>query len=232
MFKFKLKSNFYEKVHMRFILIVALVLFIVFSIIVLCIIFSGSLSKNKTAVVQVIKADDRQIKIKPESRGGMNVPNRDRLIYHNMISQNDNRQQIERLLSPIEQPLELNEQYKLSIDPKLIVTSSDKSIAKSITNANTDVTNTLSNKVIKAANDWTVQLGSLKTEEDAKNEWLRIKKFNKDVLGSFDGNIVRIMFANNEIFWRIRIGPMTEEQARNICDNLSKRSQVCFFVKK
>ncbi|MDR3326376.1 MAG: SPOR domain-containing protein [Rhodospirillaceae bacterium] len=217
---------------MRFILIVALVLFIVFSIIVLCIIFSGSLSKNKTAVVQVIKADDRQIKIKPESRGGMNVPNRDRLIYHNMISQNDNRQQIERLLSPIEQPLELNEQYKLSIDPKLIVTSSDKSIAKSITNANTDVTNTLSNKVIKAANDWTVQLGSLKTEEDAKNEWLRIKKFNKDVLGSFDGNIVRIMFANNEIFWRIRIGPMTEEQARNICDNLSKRSQVCFFVKK
>ncbi|MBI2236889.1 MAG: SPOR domain-containing protein [Magnetospirillum sp.] len=51
----------------------------------------------------VIKADDRPIKVRPDDRGGMQVPNQDKLVYERMDGgEGDGR--VERLLPPPEQP--------------------------------------------------------------------------------------------------------------------------------
>jgi hypothetical protein len=54
--------------------------------------------------VPVIKADDRPIKIRPDDRGGMKVPNQDTLVYERMESGADAEGRVETLLPPPETP--------------------------------------------------------------------------------------------------------------------------------
>lgn len=53
--------------------------------------------------IPVIKADERPIKIRPDDRGGMQVPNQDKLVYERM-EQGEGDAKVERLLPPPEQP--------------------------------------------------------------------------------------------------------------------------------
>lgn len=55
------------------------------------------------AGIPVIKADERPIKIRPDDRGGMQVPNQDKLVYERM-EQGEGDSKVERLLPPPEQP--------------------------------------------------------------------------------------------------------------------------------
>ncbi|TAN54886.1 MAG: SPOR domain-containing protein [Magnetospirillum sp.] len=54
--------------------------------------------------VPVIKADDRPIKVRPDDRGGMQVPNQDKLVYERMDQSPDNDPKVERLLPQAEAP--------------------------------------------------------------------------------------------------------------------------------
>ncbi|MDO8606095.1 MAG: SPOR domain-containing protein [Phaeospirillum sp.] len=54
--------------------------------------------------VPLIKADDRPIKVRPDDRGGMQVPNQDKLVYERMDQGSDNDPKVERLLPQAEAP--------------------------------------------------------------------------------------------------------------------------------
>jgi len=54
--------------------------------------------------VPVISADQRPIKIRPDDRGGMQVPNQDKLVY-GRLEQGDGDAKVERLLPQAEQPV-------------------------------------------------------------------------------------------------------------------------------
>jgi cell division septation protein DedD len=79
---------------------------------------------------------------------------------------------------------------------------------------------------------WLVQLAALKNEADAKNEWNRLRGANKELLGDYSSDIVRVDLGSKGVFWRLRAGPMDEGQARTLCSALAKRSQGCILVKK
>ncbi|MBF0335247.1 MAG: SPOR domain-containing protein, partial [Alphaproteobacteria bacterium] len=53
--------------------------------------------------VPTITADQAPLKARPDDRGGMDVPNQDKLVY-NRMGGNANEPQVERLLPPPEQP--------------------------------------------------------------------------------------------------------------------------------
>src|SRR5579859_3068290 len=61
----------------------------------------GEAPKDHQSSVPIIHADDKPIKVKPQDRGGMDVPNQDKLIYDRMAAKNGD-QQPERLLPPPE----------------------------------------------------------------------------------------------------------------------------------
>jgi hypothetical protein len=56
------------------------------------------------AGLQVIKADDRPIKLRPDDRGGMQVPNQDKLVYERMEPGTEGDAKVERLLPAAEAP--------------------------------------------------------------------------------------------------------------------------------
>lgn len=62
----------------------------------------GEAPKDHQLSVPVIHAEDKPIKVKPQDRGGMDVPNQDKLIYDRMAAKKD-EQEPERLLPPPEQ---------------------------------------------------------------------------------------------------------------------------------
>lgn len=57
------------------------------------------------AEVPVVEAEPGEPKVRPESEGGMNVPNQDKLIYE-QLSQGEGEPAVERLLPPPEEPLD------------------------------------------------------------------------------------------------------------------------------
>lgn len=64
--------------------------------------FLGTTSSLPTGV-PVIKADERPLKVRPDDRGGMQVPNQDKLVYERLDSTPQD-QPVERLLPPPEAP--------------------------------------------------------------------------------------------------------------------------------
>ena len=61
-------------------------------------------SGNNGTGIPVITSDQRPIKIRPDDRGGMQVPNQDKLVY-GRLEQGEGDAKVERLLPPAEQPV-------------------------------------------------------------------------------------------------------------------------------
>jgi cell division septation protein DedD len=59
---------------------------------------------ESTREAPIIKADDRPLKVRPDEPGGMEVPNRDMLVYRRLEGANE-KQAVERLLPEPEQPV-------------------------------------------------------------------------------------------------------------------------------
>ena len=64
----------------------------------------GEQAKPLNAGAPVVHADDRPVKTRPQDRGGMDVPNQDKLVYERMSGNAEGEPQAERLLPPPEQP--------------------------------------------------------------------------------------------------------------------------------
>jgi hypothetical protein len=229
--------------------------------------------------VPLITADDKPIKTKPgpEERGGMDVPNRDKLVYEKMGSSQESEPQSERLLPPPEVPAAPPVQPRSpsikpafqTPPPKEINTANlppepakpAKPVPGTTANQAMPMAPALSApapapmaKAAKAApapaakvapaaaapivlhppggSAWHVQLGSLKSEADGKAEWTHIHSTNKDVLGSYSGEVVRTDLGAKGIYWRIYAGPMDEAKARTVCAQLAKRNQGCIIGKE
>ncbi|HIJ63015.1 MAG TPA: SPOR domain-containing protein [Rhodospirillaceae bacterium] len=64
----------------------------------------GEQVKPQNVGAPVVHADDRPVKTRPQDRGGMEVPNQDKLVYEKMSGNAEGEPQQERLLPPPEQP--------------------------------------------------------------------------------------------------------------------------------
>ena len=67
-------------------------------------IFFSEAPRSAQQPLPVIKADQAPIKTRPEDRGGMEVPNQDKLVYDRMGTGDNNQTRMERLLPPPEVP--------------------------------------------------------------------------------------------------------------------------------
>lgn len=83
-----------------------------------------------------------------------------------------------------------------------------------------------------AAGSYRLQLGALKTEDAAKQEWLRLQRQQPDVLGKLSLTVSRVDLGDRGIYYRIQAGPIGDAaQAAQSCAALKSRNVGCILVK-
>jgi len=188
--------------------------------------------------VPLIRADASPTKVKPEKPGGMEVPDRDKLIY------TQKRATVEHLLPPPEKPMPRpagpGASTAQSGAPSLPLGSPAATATASSTAAaaNPPVkTVATSNGAAKPAsvqpspakvNGTRMQFASVRSEEEAIQEWNRIKRGNSDLLGNLSVTPVRADLGEKGIFYRVLSGPVAD--AERVCRELNQRNVGCIIA--
>jgi SPOR domain len=198
--------------------------------------------------VPLIRADERPTKVKPEQPGGMEIPDRDKLIY------NPSRKVVEHLLPPPEKPMPRPapppppqvqaEAARSPTGPAPTVPSTPENPPGSARTAQPQQQAAApSNKAVQGpleppkpaagkAGGIRLQLGSLRSEEAARQEWERIKHKNADLLRSLSAIPIRTDLGDKGIYYRIQTGPVADlAVAERICIELKQRSIGCIIAR-
>ena len=182
------------------------------------------------ADVPLIRADERPTKVRPEKPGGMEVPDRDKLIY------TQKRAGVEHLLPPPEKPMPRPAappapgQAKAPQPPSGAAPSTAAALATQQAN-NPPPAGTVAAKPAspqKAAGA-RIQLDSVRSEEAARQEWDRIKKANPDLLASMSPTPVRADLGDKGVYYRLLTAPIAD--ADRVCGELKRRNIGSFIAR-
>ena len=79
---------------------------------------------------------------------------------------------------------------------------------------------------------WRLQLGAVRTPDQAQKEWTRLKTAQADLLGALPADMVRVDLGDRGIYYRIQAGPLADAAAQSACAELKRRKVACLLVKR
>lgn len=189
--------------------------------------------------IPLIRADTRPFKVKPDDPGGMHIADRNMLIY------GANQPAVEHLLPPPEQPMPLPAAppapapAAAAAQPAPIPATAPpaaapappagQSPAKPPAEASksTDV-----RQRPGKPGGVRLQLGAVRSEGMARDEWDRIKRANPDLLGHLTAVAVRAELGDKGVYYRIQTGPVADTAtAQRLCGELKQRHLGCIIVR-
>ena len=199
-------------------------------------------ASSNSGDVPLIRADERPTKVKPENPGGMEVPDRDKLIF------TQKRATVEHLLPPPEKPMPLPavplgtaaqpgapQQFPATPATQTAAAApgvapagkpqqpAAKPGAKPVSAA------TAAQSAHAQTTATRIQLASVRSEDAARQEWERIKRANSDLLGSLSATPIRADLGDKGIYFRIQTSPIAD--AERICGELKRRNVGCIIVR-
>jgi hypothetical protein len=72
----------------------------------------------------------------------------------------------------------------------------------------------------------------VRSEDQARQEWSRIKSRNADLLGGLSATPIRADLGDKGVYWRIQAGPVGDPaKAERLCGELRQRSVGCILVR-
>jgi cell division septation protein DedD len=84
-----------------------------------------------------------------------------------------------------------------------------------------------------AANGGTlVQISSQKSEDAARATYRDLQARYPNILGSYDVNIQRADVPDRGTFYRVRVGPFSQNDAQRLCDDLRSAGGDCVLAKR
>ncbi|MBV8508177.1 MAG: SPOR domain-containing protein [Alphaproteobacteria bacterium] len=191
------------------------------------------------ADVPLIRAEERPTKVKPENPGGMEVPDRDKLIY------TQKRATVEHLLPPPEKPMPRPTGPSAaapSASPQPPLTTAAAGPANPAPQAQlqqpagklpakaASVAGAAAKPAAaQQAGGARIQLASVRSEEAAHEEWDRIRRANPDLLGGVSATPVRADLGEKGVFYRLQTAPMAD--ADRICGELKRRNIGCIIAR-
>ena len=191
------------------------------------------------ADVPLIRADERPTKVKPENPGGMEVPDRDKLIY------TQKRPTVEHLLPPPEKPMPRPTAPSAaapsgSPQPPLMTAAAGASnpgpqpqlqqpAGKLPAKAGSAPATAAKPAAAQQTGGARIQLASVRSEEAARQEWDRIRRANPDLLGSASANFVRADLGDKGVFYRLQTAPIAD--AERVCGELKRRNIGCIIAR-
>jgi hypothetical protein len=190
--------------------------------------------------VPLIHADTDPVKVKPDKAGGMNVPDKDDPLYSLRPGANS----AEHILPPPEAPAPrptapppapaVTAAPSVSGAPAPLpappqVAALPKPAPKPPEAAAKPADPAA--KPAAAGAPMRVQLASLRTPEEARDEWARLKRENGDLLGKFTAVAVRADLGERGIYYRVEVGPVGDRPAAiKLCKALKERDLGCSLV--
>jgi cell division septation protein DedD len=187
------------------------------------------------AEVPLIRADDRPTKVKPEKPGGMEVPDRDKLIY------TQKRAAMEHLLPPPEKPMprptppSAHPARLEAMPPPSTPTAAPAAptvpqpAAKPVAKNSAPAKGPTAEAAPTQGRGARLQLGSVRNEQAAQQEWERLRRANADLLGSLTASPVRNDLGEKGVYYRILTIPTAD--ADRICNELKQRNVGCFVAR-
>ena len=166
--------------------------------------------------VPLLHADTQPIKVKPQDPGGMEIPNRNRLVFDQKGGDTT-----ERLLPPPEAPLP--RPVPPPEPPAAATPDAPPPVAAQAAPAPAPA-------VAPAAPAAPVHGAA--PPQSAAQEWARIKRQNGDLVGSLGVATERVDLGDKGVFYRIQAGPLADgAEADRICSALRQRNVGCLLVK-
>lgn len=199
--------------------------------------------------VPVIRADKQAFKTKPDNPGGMEVPDRDKLVY-DRLSPNPPAEAPERLLPQPETPLPPPAASagaesagteppsaaeppaeKAKMETAAAPTVAEVTAAKVPPPAPEPPARNLAASKVLMTGAYRVQLGAVRSEDAAEGEWARLRKRYPELLAKLELVVTRADLGDKGVFYRLRAGPLSDQAAaRKLCDDLSEKKVGCLVI--
>jgi cell division septation protein DedD len=202
--------------------------------------------------VPLIQAEQGATKTRPQQPGGMAIPDQDKLVYN----QGKGAPQVEKLLPPPEAPLprpsppaEANalpapEPAAPPASATAVVGPTPAPVPAAPAPATvaapaapTPITvppaaPPPAKAALTTGGGFRLQLGALRSEEAARQEWERIHRANGDVLGNLTAAWPRADLGERGIYYRIQTAPIADgAAAERLCGELKRRNIACILVR-
>ena len=211
------------------------------------------LEGNKGGPVPVVRADKSVIKVKPDTPGGLQVPDQDKSVF-NKVTLAD-AEKAENLAPSAELPVDLpadmsvektsdaksiegakakavqaEKESRLALLPP---STEDKPTTKSVRGAVVVTPKKILSKKKALTEGFLVQLGAFGKKATAENLWQKIQKDNGPLLAGLGPDIMMVDLGKKGVLYRLRGGVIADRaQADKICATLKVKKQACIVVKK
>ncbi|MBY0501000.1 MAG: SPOR domain-containing protein [Alphaproteobacteria bacterium] len=219
---------------------IILLIILVFLIICVWYLFNFTNKSYNKVDIPLIKAEETPSKVKAEDQGVPGIKHQDKLVY-GRIRGDEGTPPVEHILPDPETPtVKMVEQYKpndgelekgAEPDPKGEgnISSSISSISDLIPEEDPGKKQQPEKKMGKGT--VFVQLGSLKSYDLAESEWARLSNKHKDVFANLKPTIQKVDLGEEKgIYYRLRTGYETSEQATTACSTLKERKVECLVI--
>jgi hypothetical protein len=81
------------------------------------------------------------------------------------------------------------------------------------------------------ADNFAIQLGSVRSRQEANVEWERLRRSHADILGGLQLTVLEAELGNRGTYYRLRAGPIASRgSARHLCSSLVDRKVACIVV--
>jgi outer membrane biosynthesis protein TonB len=204
---------------------------------------------SQGAGLPLIRADRTPDKVKPAQPGGMKIPDQNVSIYN----EKPGVAPIENLLPPPEKPLPRPEPPPPPPPPPRLAAApapspappaappaavAPPSLAPAATSAPRPAAEPTPATAPSAApypgrfGGIEVSLASVRTPDEARAEWARLKRDNADLLGRLSAFAVRTDLGDKGIYYRVEAGPFADvTAAEHLCRELQRRNFGCLIAR-
>jgi SPOR domain len=198
---------------------------------------SPAAAPDTPANVPLIRADTDPVKVKPEKAGGMNIPDKDDPLYAMKPGQSP----AEHILPPPEtpQPRPVAPPPPAAA-PQIAQATPQPGAFPAPLPAPPQVAALpkpapkpadVEKPAVAAGPPMKIQLASLRTPDEARDEWQRVKHENSDLLGKFTAVAVRADLGDRGVWYRVEVGPVGDKtEALKLCKALKERDLGCQLV--
>jgi hypothetical protein len=180
--------------------------------------------------VPLIKADPQPVKVKPDQPGGMKIPDQNDPIYARTAA----TPPVERLQPPPEKPAPRPAPpppQASAPPPAASPPPSHAAAAPRALPAPPPLTHATAAKpppAARAAVPTRVALGSLRTPDEARREWQRLKRQHANLLGKLTAVAVRSEVPHKGVWYRVEAGPLpSHDAAERLCRALRQHKIGC-----